>query len=119
MRQRVSVHVCLRKCTACAHVDFSPVYPIMQQRVVSVSQRITCTQQQEPYCVVYESYARTPLVICLQMAISNYHSQLVCLLALSPSTIGDQIAACGLLVIRSGSVFQDIFFLFRKLRNIF
>lgn len=95
----VSPGICA--CTTCAHMCFSSAI---------VSQRLTCPQWQEPYCPLYESYACTPLVICLQMAVSDYHSQLVCLLALSPSTIGDQIAACCLLVTGSAPVFQDIFY---------
>ncbi len=86
------------------------LYPIIQPCVVSVSQRLTCPQWQEPYCLMYESYARTPLVMCLQMAIINSHSRLVCLLAHSLSTRADQIAACGLLVIRNQSLFQDLVF---------
>lgn len=94
----------------CVHVHMCiSLYPIIKQRTVSVSQRVTCPQWQEPYCLVYESYACTPLVICLQMAITNHQSQLVCLLAHSLSTIVDQMAACGLLVIRNRSVFQIFF----------
>lgn len=43
------------------------------------------------------------------MAITNHQSQLVCLLAHFLSTIADQMSACGLLVIRNWSVFQDFF----------
>lgn len=94
----------------CVHVHMCIfLYPIMKQCTVSVSQRVTCPQWQEPYCLVYESYACTPLVICFQMAITNHQSQLVCLLAHFLSTIADQMSACGLLVIRNWSVFQDFF----------
>lgn len=69
----VSLCVCLQR-TVHISPAFTSVYPIIQQCVVSVSQRLTCPHWQEPYCLVHESYARTPLVVGLQMALINYRS---------------------------------------------
>lgn len=108
----VCVGACLRMCEhGCVlHVRMCVrLYPIIQQCVVSLSQRLTCPQWQEPYCLVYESYVRTPLVICLLMAIINDHSQLVCLFG-SLSEHHRRSDSSMLFISHQESVSQDIFF---------
>lgn len=43
-----------------------------------MSQKVTCPWRPESYCLDHESYASTKLVICFQIAVSSYLSQLVC-----------------------------------------
>ena len=62
MRQPASVRGSVHMCTVFFLFSGShqSVYPVIQQ-CLSVSQRLTCPHWQQPDCVAYESYARTPI----------------------------------------------------------